>query len=335
MDPKCGKEFNPFTRRKHHCRQCGCLFCQDCLFLERRLNLKAEPDHEGIPSRVCRGCFFDPSKPDELGNWISRTEKFIKKRNVVRKETDIDTSKVQMMRVVKNLPGNDKWVPWESDDKVRACGCAGCSYCAIDKPNGPCGRSFKGVSEGKHHCRLCGKIFCHGCSRYRLALPSISDVTKYVPKKLEKPAEDSVVNGSAEDKEKGPKCASCSKIFNRFVRVRRVMKFFLNFVTTHFEVLLEFCNNSLRFVLLTIAGKIYMYCHGCSRYRLTNPPIPISDVEKYVPVKQDGPHAAAGGSGTEAGADGGGKQLRSCSTCFNNCNRFVRMRHVLEIYQNS
>ena len=56
-----------------------------------------------------------------------------------------------------------------------------------------------------HHCRLCGKIFCHGCSRYRLALPSLSDVTKYVPKKPDAKAEDSVVDGSADEKEKEKK----------------------------------------------------------------------------------------------------------------------------------
>ena len=44
----------------------------------------------------------------------------------------------------------------------------------------PCGRNFKGVSEGKHHCRLCGKIFCDGCSRHRVTLPSTADIYRYM-----------------------------------------------------------------------------------------------------------------------------------------------------------
>ncbi len=162
-DAKCGKEFNPFSRRKHHCRMCGNLFCQDCLFLERRLNIKAKPDYNGVPSRVCRSCFCDPSKPDEVGNMLLRTEEFLKKRVP---QLELKDERIKMVRIVMNLPLNEKFVPWESDDKVKTCT--------------PCGRSFKGVSDGKHHCRLCGKIFCDVCSRYRVALPPIPDVHKYM-----------------------------------------------------------------------------------------------------------------------------------------------------------
>ena len=80
-DPSCAKPFNLFSRRKHHCRLCGFLFCQDCLFLERRLNQFAKPDPiQGVASRVCRGCFFDPSPPDEIGNVFDKTADFKKSR---------------------------------------------------------------------------------------------------------------------------------------------------------------------------------------------------------------------------------------------------------------
>ena len=188
-DASCGKEFNPFSRRKHHCRMCGYLFCQDCLFLERRLNVRAQPDpDEGVPSRVCRACFFDPAKPEETGNVFNRTEEFKRKRKAYNGSTNHE--RLDMQKLVKNLSSvqqfgvdfaKDKYVRWESDDKVRSCGCPGCSYCAQgDEAPTPCGRSFKGVSEGKHHCRLCGKIFCDGCSRQRVALPPISDIYRYI-----------------------------------------------------------------------------------------------------------------------------------------------------------
>jgi hypothetical protein len=99
-DASCRKEFNPFSRRKHHCRLCGHLFCQDCLFLERRLNQKAKPDPDGLPSRVCRGCFFDPIVPHEVGNVFDRTADFKSKRKAYG---DMNDESKRLQKLVKNM----------------------------------------------------------------------------------------------------------------------------------------------------------------------------------------------------------------------------------------
>ncbi|MEA2563916.1 MAG: hypothetical protein QOH06_5420 [Acidobacteriota bacterium] len=58
---RCGKEFG-FFRRRHHCRQCGLLFCAECSSKTKVLNY---PAHENPASlrdsvkkavRVCDGC---------------------------------------------------------------------------------------------------------------------------------------------------------------------------------------------------------------------------------------------------------------------------------------
>ena len=102
-DRSCGKEFNPFSRRKHHCRLCGHLFCQDCLFLERRLQNHKKgprPDPDGLPSRVCRGCFFDPVVPHEVGNVFDRTADFKSKRKT---HHDMNDESTRLQRLVKNM----------------------------------------------------------------------------------------------------------------------------------------------------------------------------------------------------------------------------------------
>lgn len=53
---------------------------------------------------------------------------------------------------------------WVADRTVEAC---------------PCGRVFNFITR-KHHCRLCGNIFCHSCTCYSI-IPSFTN-TKYVGK---------------------------------------------------------------------------------------------------------------------------------------------------------
>lgn len=50
----CQKEFN-LTRRKHHCRSCGDIFCRACS--EHTLPLLNESGILGKPVRVCDSCF--------------------------------------------------------------------------------------------------------------------------------------------------------------------------------------------------------------------------------------------------------------------------------------
>ncbi|XP_055377171.1 RUN and FYVE domain-containing protein 2-like isoform X3 [Condylostylus longicornis] len=51
---QCNKEFN-ITRRKHHCRNCGDIFCQNCS--DKSISLLNEAGQSGKPVRVCNKCF--------------------------------------------------------------------------------------------------------------------------------------------------------------------------------------------------------------------------------------------------------------------------------------
>uniref|UniRef100_A0A1B0DLN6 Uncharacterized protein n=1 Tax=Phlebotomus papatasi TaxID=29031 RepID=A0A1B0DLN6_PHLPP len=50
----CGREFS-ITRRKHHCRNCGEIFCHNCS--EQMAPLPNAQGQLGKPVRVCNGCW--------------------------------------------------------------------------------------------------------------------------------------------------------------------------------------------------------------------------------------------------------------------------------------
>jgi len=58
----CGKLFDTKIRR-HHCRRCGLVFCDEHLAHRMRLNAQAEPDEEGEMSKVCESCFMKQLEP--------------------------------------------------------------------------------------------------------------------------------------------------------------------------------------------------------------------------------------------------------------------------------
>src|SRR4051812_1619392 len=66
----CYKSFT-FTRRRHHCRVCGDLFCADCSSGMARLNpATAEPAQDGTYlGRVCANCHYHYSLSDR--DWFS------------------------------------------------------------------------------------------------------------------------------------------------------------------------------------------------------------------------------------------------------------------------
>ena len=111
---------------------------------------------------------------------------------------------------------------WQSDKDAVKCGCPGCESCGAGKDVvQACGRLFKGVSEGKHHCRLCGKIFCDGCSRGRVTLPPKAE--------YDGPAPAGGGGSSAESSEDGGgeplrACEICYRDCNRYVLLPRAVK---------------------------------------------------------------------------------------------------------------
>ena len=67
--PTCHKSFNLFERR-HHCRHCGHIFCNEHSSYQIPLDHDAEFHPEGTPSRACQHCW------DRYRGWrISRTSR--------------------------------------------------------------------------------------------------------------------------------------------------------------------------------------------------------------------------------------------------------------------
>lgn len=58
----CGKLFGTKIRR-HHCRHCGLIFCDEHVSHRMRLNAEAQPDENGEMSKVCESCFSKQLQP--------------------------------------------------------------------------------------------------------------------------------------------------------------------------------------------------------------------------------------------------------------------------------
>ena len=62
----CGAEFGLLTRR-HHCRRCGDVFCDDCTAHSLTMrHSAAEATELAVPQRVCSGCARDTSYPADF-----------------------------------------------------------------------------------------------------------------------------------------------------------------------------------------------------------------------------------------------------------------------------
>ena len=55
--PDCGRQFDSWRVRRHHCRRCGLVFCAEHSAFRMRLGPDAQPSDGGELCRVCGGCF--------------------------------------------------------------------------------------------------------------------------------------------------------------------------------------------------------------------------------------------------------------------------------------
>lgn len=91
-----------------------------------------------------------------------------------------------------------------------------------------CGNKFSFMLR-KHHCRLCGRVFCYYCSNYYTKLPL--DILKKIPDKPK-----SYTDYIWGDDMKGDVrvCGSCFSHSNKLIRIRKIIKVF------------EFCGFNIR-----------------------------------------------------------------------------------------
>ena len=80
-----------FGRRKHHCRNCGFLFCRDCS--SRMIPIPSEQLYH--PVRVCDDCFIILDAKQKLNHWTTegeddKTETDETKQEAVAQQTDKD-----------------------------------------------------------------------------------------------------------------------------------------------------------------------------------------------------------------------------------------------------
>uniref|UniRef100_H3AMR9 FYVE, RhoGEF and PH domain containing 1 n=1 Tax=Latimeria chalumnae TaxID=7897 RepID=H3AMR9_LATCH len=76
MCMRCKEQFNPFTRRRHHCRACGYVVCWKCSDYKAKL----EYDENRL-NRVCRDCY------SVLQGQLENEEKEDRKKGILEKDS--------------------------------------------------------------------------------------------------------------------------------------------------------------------------------------------------------------------------------------------------------
>ena len=180
--PDCGKAFSMRLRR-HHCRMCGLVFCDDHSSRRLRLDADGKPGENafGEPQRVCDSCFDKQQAPEheqvpppQTGTALrlhvaeqpvaarDRTQAFRMHRAVFNSAMQQATVPVlaaysKLAQAEVNGPLSSKRVvEWQKDTSTAACQV--------------CRRGFTQLIR-RHHCRLCGSVVCAECSSKRNAHP--------------------------------------------------------------------------------------------------------------------------------------------------------------------
>eukprot|EP00698_Gefionella_okellyi_P005404 TRINITY_DN14957_c0_g1_i1.p1 TRINITY_DN14957_c0_g1~~TRINITY_DN14957_c0_g1_i1.p1 ORF type:complete len:632 (+),score=108.73 TRINITY_DN14957_c0_g1_i1:46-1941(+) len=144
---------------RHHCRRCGEIFCAEHINFKLRLAEDAVPDPEGEFYAVCFNCFKD-ARRQEKGVLCERTFEYQRmRRATVGLRKALGERSSNALKLLARQPGDEKFeqeiVQWADASLVPACM--------------ECGSAFSWLKR-KHHCRLCGAVFCADCAQYAISL---------------------------------------------------------------------------------------------------------------------------------------------------------------------
>ena len=152
----------------------------------------------------------------ELEREISMSSKDTASRDAKKKKRRSVNNPLQ----VRESRGARRMMKWVNDDSVDSC--YGCNI------------TFTYLN-GKHHCRLCGRIFCQKCSRYKTILPM--DILKDIPDRPDSYT-DFLFKEDPGANAKVRVCADCFKYASDIIRIRKLIKVFelcgFNLVELHY-----------------------------------------------------------------------------------------------------
>jgi phosphatidylinositol 3-kinase len=102
---------------------------------------------------------------------------------------------------------------WINDNSVKTC-----YNCKI---------SF-GITLRKHHCRLCGRIFCYKCSKYHVKIPEVLKTDKIANIVTWNEYAKSYISNINDNNYKQRVCSNCNNVINEVNRVNAIMTMFMN-----------------------------------------------------------------------------------------------------------
>ena len=185
----CRKRFG-WRDRKRNCCMCGEVFCRKCTKFQRKLSPNAEPDPLGTCRNVCEKCFHYSPKSGryrDLKNEFLELRKSVRRQQKAADPVELATplpsrqkseSKVEQVRVevdrlvtgfaaqsnnIMGLVGTPNWQKsshWVSDSKPSECF--------------ECQKKFR-LTIRKINCRVCGQVFCTGCTKSQILLYCYKD----------------------------------------------------------------------------------------------------------------------------------------------------------------
>ena len=117
-----------------------------------------------------------------------------------------DSKSMNDNSMIRDVRGARRMMKWVNDDMVDTC--YGCS----DRFT---------YLNGKHHCRLCGRIFCQKCSRYKTVLPI--DILSKIP---DRPGSFTDILFSEDPNSSVRVCGDCFKYASNIIRIRKIIKVF-------------------------------------------------------------------------------------------------------------